>query len=149
MSRNIGLRLAAGALLLCLGASACSDSSSESDAEGATQSGEGTDAEGATQLHPEVLDAVFDQQADGSWTIAVTLSSPYDTPERYADAWRVTSIGGTTMFGIRALSHDHADEQPFTRSESGIEIPPTEKTVLVQGRDLSNGWGDPKQFDLP
>lgn len=158
MGHNVGFRLVLGVLLLSLGVAACGSAANESPAveEGAAGEGAveeeavaGGAADGAAQLHPEVVDAVFEQADDGSWTVAVTLSSPYDSPERYADAWRVTSIGGTTMYGIRELTHDHADEQPFTRSQSGIEIPLTEKTVLVQGRDLENGWGDPKQFDLP
>ena len=57
-----------------------------------------------------------------TWTISATLSSPYDTPERYADAWRVVGPDGT-VYGERILVHDHAGEQPFTRSESGIAIP--------------------------
>lgn len=155
MSHNLWFRLAAGVVVLGLAAAACSEpepveQTEQTEQTQQTQESEQTEpATGDAQLHPDVLDAVFDQQDDGLWTVAVTLSSPYDSPERYADAWRVTSLDGETTWGVRELTHDHADEQPFTRSQSGIEIPSTETTVLVQGRDQANGWGEPKQFDLP
>lgn len=77
---------------------------------------------------------------DGSsWRFSVTLSSPYDTPERYADAWRVLGPDDTEL-GIRVLGHDHANEQPFTRSQSGIVIPDDVAVVYVEGRDQANGW---------
>jgi len=91
------------------------------------------------QRFPDVIDAGAEQVA-GTWTISATLSSPYDTPERYADAWRVVGPDGT-VYGERLLAHDHAGEQPFTRSESGIEIPDDVAEVVIEGRDLEYGYG--------
>ncbi len=93
-----------------------------------------------SERFPDVLDAAAEQGADGTWTFRATLSSPYDTPERYADAWRILGPDGTEL-GIRVLAHDHANEQPFTRSLSGVEIPDDVETVTIEGRDLANGWG--------
>ena len=91
------------------------------------------------QRFPDVIDAAAER--DGStWTISATLSSPYDTPERYADAWRVTGPDGT-IYGERVLTHDHAAEQPFTRSQPGIEIPDDVVEVVIEGRDLEFGYG--------
>jgi hypothetical protein len=42
--------------------------------------------------------------------------------EHYADRWQVLDAGGTVL-GERVLLHPHDTEQPFTRSQSGIEIP--------------------------
>ncbi|MGI9605285.1 MAG: hypothetical protein ACR2P0_04020 [Acidimicrobiales bacterium] len=89
---------------------------------------------------PNVIEAVAVQAEDGSWRFDVTISSRYDTPEQYADAWRVVGPDGTEL-GIRVLTHDHASEQPFTRSQSGIEIPDVVDRVTIEGRDLVNGWG--------
>jgi len=68
------------------------------------------------------------------------LSSPYDTPERDADSWRV--IGpDRTVYGERFLTHDHANEQPFTRSQAGIAIPDDVDVVTLEGCDQQFGWG--------
>ena len=91
------------------------------------------------QRFPDVIDA--EAEFDGeTWTISATVSSPYDTPERYADAWRVVGPDGS-VYGERILLHDHATEQPFTRSATGIEIPEGVTEVVVEGRDLENGYG--------
>ncbi len=97
-------------------------------------------APGEAILFPDVIDASATQANDGTWTISATLSSPYDGPDRYADAWRVVGPDGT-VFGERILTHDHASEQPFTRSQNGITIPSHITVVTIQGRDQQSGWG--------
>jgi hypothetical protein len=91
-------------------------------------------------IYPDVIAVETQRIADGSYRFDVTISSPYDSPERYADAWRVVGSDGAE-YGLRVLFHDHANEQPFTRSLSGIEIPDDVDSVTVQARDLVNGWG--------
>jgi hypothetical protein len=91
---------------------------------------------------PAVLGADAVLTADGTWRISATLSSPYDSPERYADAWRVLDPDGAEL-AVRVLVHDHATEQPFTRSLSGVEIPTDVTEITIEGRDLVNGWGGP------
>ena len=100
-----------------------------------TSSGDDSDE----QLYPDIVDVAVTAEGD-TFRFAVTVSSPYDTPERYADAWRVVAPDGTEL-GVRELTHDHAAEQPFTRSLTGVEIPPDVTEVTVEGRDLANGWG--------
>jgi hypothetical protein len=92
------------------------------------------------ELFPDVLSVELTDAGDRTFTVAVTLSSPYDSPERYADAWRVLSDDGTVL-GVRELLHDHANEQPFTRTLSGVSIPAEVDEVTVQGRDQVSGWG--------
>ncbi|MFV2062225.1 MAG: hypothetical protein ACC726_01770 [Chloroflexota bacterium] len=89
---------------------------------------------------PDVLEVVLRPQADGTYDVAVTLSSPYDTPQRYADGWRVMDPDGNTL-GTRMLAHDHANEQPFTRTQRGLTIPEGIDEVTVEGRDQANGFG--------
>lgn len=90
-------------------------------------------------LYPDVVD-VSVNGGDGEYGFDVTLSSPYDTPDRYADAWRVVGEDGV-VYGVKELTHDHASEQPFTRSLRGVEIPDTVNSVVVEGRDQVYGWG--------
>lgn len=92
------------------------------------------------ELFPDVIDASASLESGDIWTFSATLSSPYDTPARYADAWRVTGPDGE-VYGIRELTHDHQTEQPFTRSQSGIQIPDDVSSVTVEGRDQLSGWG--------
>ena len=97
---------------------------------------------------PEVLAVKVSASKGKSWRFSVTLSSTYDSPQRYADAWRVLDDQDKQL-GIRILGHDHASEQPFTRS-GGIEIPAGTQTVFIEGRDKGNGWsGQRFEFKLP
>ncbi len=38
---------------------------------------------------PSVVTVSPTRSADGSWTFDVTMTSPYDSADRYADGWRV------------------------------------------------------------
>lgn len=90
-------------------------------------------------LYPDVVD-VSVLGGNGVIDFIVTISSPYDTPERYADALRVIGDDGQ-VYGVLELTHHHANEQPFTRSLSGVEIPSTVAGVRVEARDSTYGWG--------
>jgi len=93
----------------------------------------------AVQRYPDIVDAAA-TSIDGEWRFDVTVSSPYDSPERYADAWRIVGPDGT-IYGVRELAHDHASEQPFTRSLGGVSIPDDVADVTIEGRDRRYGWG--------
>jgi hypothetical protein len=97
-------------------------------------------ADPAAQRYPDVVSAKVRAGAGNSFDFDVTISSPYDTPERYADAFRIIATNGA-VYGERVLLHDHADEQPFTRDLSGVKIPGGVRTVVIQARDLKNGYG--------
>ncbi|MDH4050294.1 MAG: hypothetical protein OEU93_01865 [Rubrivivax sp.] len=99
------------------------------------------------QTHPDVLGAKASARGNDVFDFDVTVSSPYDTPQRYADAFRVMGPDGE-VYGVRALLHDHAGEQPFTRDLYGVRIPPGVKRVTLQGRDRVHGWGG-GTYDLP
>lgn len=167
MGRLIAACCAIGLLTAACGSSddASSDSTSTGDAsvESTTTSAAATETEAApaeevtdgdaagdpATFFPEVLDVEAEQDGDGSWTFSVTLSSPYDTPEQYADAWRVVGPDGAEL-GFRLLTHDHANEQPFTRSQGGIVVPDGVDTVTIEARDLVNGWASNTfEFELP
>ncbi len=157
-------RLAALALVAAILAAACSsDDTDAATIDDGVEAAVGPEPDSATpgddatvepdaateELYPEVV-GVEATASDAGWTFDVTLSSPYDTPERYADAWRIESVDGETVYGIRELLHDHQFEQPFTRSTSGVEIPDEVTIVVVRGRDQVSGWSpDGVEFELP
>lgn len=123
-----------GALVVVTVSGACGDGGN--DGGGDTVD---TIVDASDQDFPDVIAVEATRNGD-DWTFAVTVSSPYDTPERYADAWRVVGPDGT-VYGERLLAHDHAAEQPFTRSQTGITIPDDVPIVVVEARDSENGWG--------
>ena len=92
------------------------------------------------ERYPDVLDAQLTAQTEDTYTIAVTISSPYDSPDQYADGWRVLTPEGEEL-GSHTLGHDHASEQPFTRTQSDLQIPSHVTQVIVEGRDTQNGYG--------
>ena len=97
---------------------------------------------------PKVLAVEVKHLKGDRWKFDVKLSSPYDLPSRYADAWRVLDDQDNEL-GLRILGHDHASEQPFTRSQT-IEVASDTKLVFVEGRDSANGWsGQRFKVELP
>ena len=80
----------------------------------------------------------FEQHA-ASWTVSVTLQHADTGWDHYADGWRVVTADGKVL-GHRTLYHPHENEQPFTRSLSGIKIPVEVNTVFVEAHDKVHGW---------
>ena len=110
------------------------------DAGSATAPAGGGSGPGAGQRFPEIVAVEATPSGTGTYDFAVTISSPYDSAERYANGWRVLSPDGDVL-GEMELLHDHASEQPFTRVQTGVEIPERTTEVLIEGRDLENGFG--------
>jgi hypothetical protein len=89
---------------------------------------------------PDIVAVQVRRSGAASFDFDVTVSSPYETPARYADGFRVMSPTGE-VFGERKLLHDHQGEQPFTRDLYGVRIPAAVERVVVQGRDQRSGYG--------
>jgi hypothetical protein len=89
---------------------------------------------------PDVIGATATAAGDGTWTVSATISSPYETADRYTDAWRILAPDGSVL-GVRELLHDHAEEQPFTRALSGVVIEEGIAFITIEGRDQLSGWG--------
>ena len=92
------------------------------------------------QKFPDVVDVKVIARGADTFDFDVTVSSPYDTAQRYADAFRVMTSDGK-VYGERILLHDHETEQPFTRDLHGVKIPPGIKQVIAQARDQKHGYG--------
>ena len=132
MTRSRLLARALPAVVVVLGLSACTTSSPAPGTPSTSSAG---------QFFPDVVALDPTTLSTTSTSVAVTLSSPYDTPARYADAIRVRSTDSTAIYGTVKLGHDHATEQPFTRTLTGLHIPAGVTTVIVEGHDQVNGWG--------
>jgi len=80
-------------------------------------------------------------------TLSVTLSHPDTGWDHYADGWEVLTPDGTSL-GVRVLAHPHVNEQPFTRSLGGLEIPDGITELHIRARCNQDGWSD-EVFVLP
>lgn len=78
-------------------------------------------------------------QNGGLWQFDVTVQHGDTGWDHYVDSWRVVDADGNVL-GQRNLAHPHVDEQPFTRSLSGVKIPDGVNEVTIQTRDLPGGW---------
>ena len=95
---------------------------------------------GAAMAEEPQIDAIkATQSSDGTWRFDVTISHPDTGWDHYADGWRVLNMDGEEL-GMRVLHHPHVEEQPFTRSLSGVKIPEGTSAVLLQARDHPEGW---------
>lgn len=88
---------------------------------------------------PRVVAAEATRDGDGTWTISVTLSHPDTGWDHYASGWQVLTPD-EDVIAVRELTHPHVDEQPFTRSLSGVAIPAGLKEVLIRPRCTMDGW---------
>ena len=70
----------------------------------------------------------------------VTLRHADEGWKHYADKWDVVTPDGSVI-ATRTLYHPHVDEQPFTRSLSGVKISESIKEVSVRAHDSVHGYG--------
>ena len=76
----------------------------------------------------------------GTCTFNVTVRHADEGWKHYADQWDVVSPDGEVL-ATRILHHPHVNEQPFTRSLSGVKIPAGVREVILRARDSRHGWG--------
>jgi hypothetical protein len=148
VDRYLPLRLIAwtGPLFLILAACQPADSSPTGPATGLPTTPSPTLPVDRT-ANADVLYVKAVQAADTTWTFHVTVRHPDTGWEDYADGWDVLTSDGTVLKPdpdspfTRLLLHPHVDEQPFTRSQSRIAIPPGVAQVRVRAHDLVDGYG--------
>nr|WP_245851431.1 hypothetical protein [Monaibacterium marinum] len=97
--------------------------------------------------NPRIVDVQARASASG-WTFNVTVAHADTGWDHYADGWEISAPDGTVL-GHRTLTHPHVNEQPFTRSLSGVAIPDAVQDVQVRAHDTVHGWGEMQSFTLP
>ncbi len=80
------------------------------------------------------------RQTDGAWRFDVAVRHADAGWDHYADGWDVVAPDGSVL-GTRTLLHPHDDEQPFTRSLTGVSIPDDITAVTVRAHDSVHGYG--------
>lgn len=89
----------------------------------------------------QVVSASAEQQ-NGIWRFDVTLRHQDTGWEDYADGWRIVDTDGNVL-ATRPLAHPHINEQPFTRSLSGVTLPDGIKEVWIEPSTKTQGWSGP------
>lgn len=88
-------------------------------------------------------------ECPSSCTFSVTLEHEDEGWHHYANQWDVVTLDGK-LLKSRVLYHPHENEQPFTRSLSGVSIAPDIKQVKVRARDSKHGYSSTEVLvDLP
>ena len=82
--------------------------------------------------------AAFERQ--GTWRFDVTVRHNDEGWDHYADRWEVVDPDSLAELGVRVLAHPHDNEQPFTRSASGITIPSATTKVLIRAKCNLHGF---------
>ncbi len=75
-----------------------------------------------------------------SFRFDVTVRHADEGWKHYADKWDVLAPDGSVL-GTRTLYHPHVDEQPFTRSLSGVTVPDGIDEVTIRAHDSEHGYG--------
>lgn len=123
------------AIVLAFMLAACGAESPGGSVEVPAQTTEGTFMSGCA----DVIDVEVVAGGDGSYTFHVTVASADEGWDKYADEWSIRA-GDGTILGTRTLLHPHVDEQPFTRSLSGVLVPDGIESVVVSARDSVAGY---------
>ena len=88
---------------------------------------------------PATVHHVKVSKSGDSYTFDVTIRHTDTGWEDYADAYRIKDPAGNVL-GTRDLAHPHVDEQPFTRSLSGVKVPEGVTEVIIEAHDTVLGW---------
>lgn len=88
----------------------------------------------------DVLEVKAIKNDKNLYEFTVTVSHEDTGWKHYANKWDIVDNNGNVL-GSRILYHPHVNEQPFSRSLSGIIIPDSIKSVTVRAHDLVHGYG--------
>ena len=97
----------------------------------------------------DVLQVKVKRSGDNVYYFEVTVTHKDEGWDHYANKWDVVAPDDTIL-GTRTLYHPHVQEQPFTRSLSGVKIPKGIHRVTIRAHDSVHGYGgNVMTVDLP
>ena len=97
----------------------------------------------------DVLEVKAKQSSNKTWTFHVKVQHADEGWDHYANRWEILSPDGKIL-GTRVLAHPHVQEQPFTRSLSGVVLPKAITKVIVRAHDSVHKYGGKEVvFQLP
>lgn len=97
----------------------------------------------------DVVGAKATKTGNDTYRFDVTVAHQDTGWDHYANVWQVIGPDGAIL-GERVLAHPHVNEQPFTRSLSGVTIPADVKGVTLRAGDLVHAFGGAEVYlELP
>lgn len=91
--------------------------------------------------YAHILATTFEKTGENTYTVSATVRHNDTGWDNYADAFEVK--GNDAQNGLRVLAHPHENEQPFTRSQSGVIAT---GLVWVEAKDNVEGLGGSKIY---
>ena len=88
----------------------------------------------------DVLKVKVSKESGRSFSFSVTLQHADEGWNHYADGWEVVAPDGRIL-GKRTLYHPHVNEQPFTRSLAGVDVPAGVASVKIRAHDSVHEYG--------
>ena len=88
----------------------------------------------------DIIAVEVKDQGDHLYAFNVTLSHKDEGWNHYADRWEIVGSDGV-VYGTRTLLHPHVNEQPFTRSKSGVKIPREIEIITIRAHDSVHEYG--------
>ena len=88
----------------------------------------------------EIIAVEVKNLGDRSYRFDVTVSHRDEGWKHYVNKWDILGADDRVL-GTRTLFHPHVDEQPFTRSLSGVKIADGIDTVRVRAHDSVHRYG--------
>lgn len=97
----------------------------------------------------DVTDVKIRESGNRIYDFTVEVAHADTGWEHYADKWEIVD-GQGNVIATRVLHHPHVDEQPFTRSLSGVMVPKGIREVTVRAHDsVHEHGGRTIQIQLP
>ena len=79
-------------------------------------------------------------RSGATYSFSVTVRHADEGWEHFANRWEVVSLDGKVL-ATRVLAHPHVNEQPFTRSLSGVTLPAGTREVRLRAHDSVHKLG--------
>ena len=97
----------------------------------------------------DVVAATATKTGENTYRFDVTVAHDDTGWDHYANVWQVIGPDGA-IIGERILAHPHVNEQPFTRSLSGVSIPTDITGATLRAGDLVHEFGGAELYlELP
>jgi hypothetical protein len=88
----------------------------------------------------DVIHVALTKNSDNTYDFDVTVEHTDKGLEHYVTWWRIRTPEGKEI-DRRRLVHPHVNEQPFTRSLGGVNIPKNINIFVVEAFDRIHGYG--------